>query len=280
MARKNKTDDVPGKAPGFWWYPADFERDVQMLPLSAQGLWARMIGWMHENEANRGYLELQTGEPMSTEDISARIGKAVREVKQVISIMERIGVFSRDDRGCIYCRRMSRETHISVVRREAAKARAEAASRSFAGRFAPAKTPAKHQQIVSKIPTVSDSVSVSVLQEEESTPPPPPDQQTDDRKILEHRLDSVRQLLYDFAVEHGDPKIPDDAMVLSVEAGLYGARVDEFKVYLLDLIDSKFKWRSHDWAYLRGAIRNHFGSIGRNRVITGATTRSAATGNA
>lgn len=167
-----KKDRSPGKSPGFWFYPADFERDMQMLSLAAQGLWIRMLGWMHENEAHRGFLELPTGEPMSIGDISARAGKLHREVDGCLREMERIGVYSRDDRGCLYCRRMARDSHISTVRKQAATARLLAAQRAadgkFAGNFAPANTPAKVQQN----PTVTVSVSDSVSDSSETPPSP------------------------------------------------------------------------------------------------------------
>lgn len=139
MKRQNDGVDVQGKAPAFFYYPQDVERDVQMLSLSAQGLWLRMLGWMHFCD-RRGFLELPTGIPMNDIDIAARVGKPIKEVIKAISEMERIGLFSRDDRGCIFNRRMERDTHISSVRKQAAAARLLDAKRTEDGKFAPAKT--------------------------------------------------------------------------------------------------------------------------------------------
>jgi hypothetical protein len=171
------------KAPGFWFYTADYERDVQILSLTAQGLWARMLCWMSDNEAHRGFLELPTGLPMSNADIAARVGKPQKEVDKAVIEMERVGIFSRDDRACIYSRRMARDTHISEVRRAAAKARLDSAKRaangSFVGKVAPAKArlvpanhpvvpantavaPAKGSSKMEQNPTVTASVSDSV----------------------------------------------------------------------------------------------------------------------
>jgi hypothetical protein len=127
--------DVQGKAPGFWYYPTDFERDLQMLSLSAQGLWIRMMGWMHYCE-NRGYLELPTGIAMTEDDIAARAGKPKKEITKSIAEMERIGLFSRDERGCIFNRRMVKDAHISRVRKAAVAARLLDAERDEHGRFA------------------------------------------------------------------------------------------------------------------------------------------------
>lgn len=167
MKKENDTPDVQEapksdrKSPGFWFYPADYERDVQILSLSSQGLWTRMLCCMSENEMHRGFLELPTGEPMGIEDIAARVGKSKREVEKSLVEMARIGIYSLDERKCYYCRRMARDTHISTVRRAAAKSRMETSKRaadgSFAGVFAGANVPAKEEQN----PTVTVSVSVS-----------------------------------------------------------------------------------------------------------------------
>jgi hypothetical protein len=167
-----------GKAPGFWFYTADYEKDVQILSLASQGLWSRMLCWAHDNEPHRGFLELPTGEPMSKWDIASRAGKTIRETEKCLEEMKRVGTYSLDGRGCIYCRRMARETHISEVRRVAAKVRSDASIRaadgSFAGSFAPAKQPANEEQN----PTVTASVSVSVSDSSKNpcavdTAPPP-----------------------------------------------------------------------------------------------------------
>lgn len=116
---------------------------MQILSLSSQGLWTRMLCWMHFNQNNRGYLELPTGEPMNTEDVAAKCGKPLADVEQLITEMRRHGVFSTDERGCIWNRRMVKDTDITRKRTEAAKKRAEEAERTGSGTFAPAKHPAK-----------------------------------------------------------------------------------------------------------------------------------------
>ena len=157
------------KAPGFWFYTADFERDTQILSMGAQGLWIRMLCWMSDNEAHRGFAELPTGEPMDNMDIAARVGKPAKEVIAALSEMRRVGTFSEDERGCVFCRRMARDTHISTVRKAAAKSRAEKANRASNGSFAGAKQPAKLKQN----PTVPDSDSDSDSVKKE--PPTPAD---------------------------------------------------------------------------------------------------------
>lgn len=159
-----------GKAPGFWWYPADFELDVAGISLGATGLWSRMLGWMHLNEAHRGFLELPNGEPMTEAQIALRAGRSLREIRPLIRELENFAVFSRTPAGAVYCRRMARETHISSVRSAAAKSRADKAHRAVDGTFANASFGALdgdlHQQNSQhekgKKPTVPASASVSV----------------------------------------------------------------------------------------------------------------------
>src|SRR5689334_4943766 len=84
------------KSPGFWFYTADFEKDVQILTLEAQGLWIRMMCWMSDNEAHRGFLELPSGEPMTDWDIGSKVGKTIKEVRRCLAEMKRVGVYSID----------------------------------------------------------------------------------------------------------------------------------------------------------------------------------------
>ncbi|MGD0500719.1 MAG: hypothetical protein ABSC23_20060 [Bryobacteraceae bacterium] len=158
-----------GKSPGFWFYPGDFERDMAGVSLAAQGLWTRMLGWAHQNEAHRGFLELPNGQPMTERQIALRVGRNLREVRPLLQELESFAVFSRTPEGTVFSRRMARETHISSVRRAAAKSRADKASRAangtFAGTFDPTVEPVliqqNNHQPQSKTPSVPVSVSVS-----------------------------------------------------------------------------------------------------------------------
>ena len=160
-----------GKSPGYWHYPGDFERDMAAISLAAQGLWIRMLGWMHQNEAHRGFLELPNGEPMTERQICLRVGRTLREVVPLLQELKTFSVFSVATSGALYCRRMARETHISEVRRAAAKSRADRANRAADGSFARVVDPVldgilnqqknQHMGVQNPTVTVSDSVSVS-----------------------------------------------------------------------------------------------------------------------
>lgn len=168
-----------GKLPAFLFYPGDFERDVAGIPLAAQGLWTRMLCWMHENEAHRGFLELPNGSPMTEAQIALRVGRSVREVRPHLQSLKNFGVFSIAPSGAIYCRRMARESETSKARSAAAKSRADRAIRAadgtfaagndrrFAGDFAGANAPAND-------PMPSDlSYSVSVSKDKADLDCPP-----------------------------------------------------------------------------------------------------------
>ncbi len=134
-----------------------------MLSLDAQGLWIRMLCWMSENEIHRGFLELPSGEPMTIDDIAAKAGKPRRQVRRIIEALRRIGIHSEDERGCIFSRRMVRDVHISVIRKQAAMKRVSAVERAKDGKFAPPNSREVRQQTSQQKPTVTASASASAL---------------------------------------------------------------------------------------------------------------------
>ena len=78
-----------------------------------------MLLQMHWS-ARRGYLEHPTGKPYTDDDIGRMAGIESEEVGKILSEMEdRYGVFSRDENGVIFNRRMVRDSEISAKRREA-----------------------------------------------------------------------------------------------------------------------------------------------------------------
>jgi hypothetical protein len=120
MKRRDDGIDVQGKAPSFQFYPADYERDVATLGLDEQAIWMRMLCKMHWAK-RRGYLEHPSGAQISSEDLARLVGQPVKVVQEALDTMERIGVFSREQSGVIFCRRMVRDTAISDKRKQAGK---------------------------------------------------------------------------------------------------------------------------------------------------------------
>ena len=91
----------------FWW--EDYERDdgLELCSLSAQGLWMRMLCKMHVAEV-RGYLTIN-GVPVSCESLAKLVRVRREKCAKLLQELEENRVFSRDDNGTIYCRRMARE---------------------------------------------------------------------------------------------------------------------------------------------------------------------------
>lgn len=116
----------------FWWQ--DYERDpaLRSCSLSAQGLWMRMLCFMHEGEPY-GHLTVNNRAP-DTKRLAAMIGKSEREVSGGVAELEEAGVFSRNEAGIIYSRRLVRDKEVSDEGREYG-------SRGGNPSLKPAKTP-------------------------------------------------------------------------------------------------------------------------------------------
>lgn len=95
--------------PWMKFYPADWRADprLRMCSLAARGLWIDMISYMHEAEPY-GHL-LINGIAPSTEDIAALVGRPLGEVRKALAELEARQVFSRQDDGAMFSRRMVRD---------------------------------------------------------------------------------------------------------------------------------------------------------------------------
>lgn len=149
MKRLNSDDEFSGKQPGFYFYPLDWMRDLRACSLRTRGLWVDCLCHMHF-AARRGYLEHPNGAAITVDDLARMEGCTVREIKSALAELERFGIFSTDENGVIFNRRMVHDTDISEKRKRAASVRLLASYRDhdgrFAGDFAPAKQPANSQQ--------------------------------------------------------------------------------------------------------------------------------------
>lgn len=101
------------KRPAFQFYPADWSKDLGLrsCSLAARGLWMEMLCMAHES-ARYGCLELN-GAPLSDPQIVNGISGATLKM---LRELETAGVFSRDDRGTIFSRRMVRDERLREVR--------------------------------------------------------------------------------------------------------------------------------------------------------------------
>lgn len=95
--------------PWMKFYPRDWRADprLRMCSLAARGLWADLLGYMHEAEPY-GHL-LIDGQQPSTEDIASLVGRPMTETRKALSELDERGVYSVTETGVIYSRRMVRD---------------------------------------------------------------------------------------------------------------------------------------------------------------------------
>lgn len=92
------------------WFFSDWMSDagIRLSSLAARGLWKDLLCIAAANkEKDYGFVLINNKKP--TPEIMARlVGSTVKEIKPLLAELEQNGVFSRDRRGVIYCRRMVR----------------------------------------------------------------------------------------------------------------------------------------------------------------------------
>jgi hypothetical protein len=109
------------KRPAFQFYPADWRKDpaLSTCSLAARGLWVEMLCIAHESETY-GVLSI-AGNPMTVQQIARGVGESPATVAKLISELEASKVFSRDEKGRIYSRRMVRDERLRNIRAEAGR---------------------------------------------------------------------------------------------------------------------------------------------------------------
>lgn len=109
------------KRPSFQFYPADWRKDpcLSVCSLAARGLWIELMCIAHES-AEYGVLSIN-GKAMTDHQIARSVGESVASVTRLLAELEAAGVFSRDDKGAIFSRRMRKDEHIREVRAQAGR---------------------------------------------------------------------------------------------------------------------------------------------------------------
>lgn len=94
------------KLPAFQFYPGDWLNDLNlgMCSLAAQGLWLRMMCVAHQGDPY-GHLKVNHM-VIPLDKLAELVGRSTDEIKPLIDELERMHVFSRDEDGAIYSRRM------------------------------------------------------------------------------------------------------------------------------------------------------------------------------
>jgi DNA-binding transcriptional regulator YhcF (GntR family) len=100
---------MTAERPWMKFYPQDWRADERLrnCSLAARGLWLELIALMHRSE-RYGHL-LINGKVPTSRALAIQAGAAIEEVESALAELEAEGVFSRDDQGVIFSRRMLRD---------------------------------------------------------------------------------------------------------------------------------------------------------------------------
>lgn len=97
------------KHPWMKFYPQDWRGDAKLRRCSraARSLWLDMLGLMHE-ATPYGHLVMD-GKPLAADDLGVIFGDSSRTVRALLGELSAAGVYSVDDDGTVYSRRMVRD---------------------------------------------------------------------------------------------------------------------------------------------------------------------------
>jgi hypothetical protein len=92
------------------WYFSDWMSDpnVRACSLAARGLWMDMICIASANKGREHGFVMIAGRILGAKEISRHVGATQEQVETLLEELDSNGVFSKDRRGVIYCRRMVR----------------------------------------------------------------------------------------------------------------------------------------------------------------------------
>lgn len=101
------------KLPAIQFYTDDWLSDfaVRSVSYAARGLWADMLCLMNHSDP-RGYLRTPNGKPISLGAIAAVRGGTVEEVESLSDELSNADVYSVDENGVIFSRRMVRDEEL------------------------------------------------------------------------------------------------------------------------------------------------------------------------
>lgn len=101
--------------PWLKFYPSDWRADprLRVCSFAARGLWIDLISYMHEGEPY-GHLTIDGMKP-SIDDIAVLVGGSKNDVIKLLAELERRQVYSRNEHGVIYSRRMVRDNEKALA---------------------------------------------------------------------------------------------------------------------------------------------------------------------
>lgn len=114
MTDNTRGESAPqARKPWFPFYPADWRGDAGLrnCSLAARGLWVEMLAVMHD-APDRGYLMVGNSK-MSISKLAIFVGADLDRVRRLLAELAENGVFSTDETGRIYSRKMVRSSRRS-----------------------------------------------------------------------------------------------------------------------------------------------------------------------
>lgn len=136
------------------FYFRDWIADLELRQCSpiARAIWMDMFCLMGMNSSRHGFLESKSGAGMTASELARLSCNTIEDVTAAIAELEQAGVFSRDERGVIFSRRMVKDRAKHDARRlagasggRATQERAQAYAATFAQADARAKSVADGQ---------------------------------------------------------------------------------------------------------------------------------------
>ena len=102
--------------PSIQFYPGDYRRDERLRQCSAaaRGVWMDMLCIMHQGTPY-GYLRDEAGD-VTVKSLSRLIGVSAGQLGACLQELESHAVFSRDEAGSIFSRRMVKDERIRLAR--------------------------------------------------------------------------------------------------------------------------------------------------------------------
>lgn len=160
------------KRPSFQFYPGDWLNDValRMVSVGARGMWIEMICLMHQG-SEYGFLKV-AGKVILPSNLSRMIGATLPETEGWLKELLDAGVYSIDDGGCIFSRRMIRDEEIRQAR---ARGGIKGGNPNLLGK----KKPEQKVNLPGNLPPTPSSSSSS--SSSKPKPPKPPKGPADDR---------------------------------------------------------------------------------------------------
>lgn len=92
----------------FFWPDWMSATDLRACGYAARGLWIDMLCIAGSNKGKEHGFVMLNGRPLGAADLAKVTGGSIQEIEALLAELEHNGVFSRDRRGAIYCRRMVR----------------------------------------------------------------------------------------------------------------------------------------------------------------------------